>query len=124
MEMKPLLPALLLFATPLHAESIKYWSYKSQDSDPPSYVELHEPKAPNAVATVTFKNANVHSMNETFSLTYEGLTVKFLFDWQYMGSQDERLTVEPPPGYIAVPYEIVVPEHGIDYVHIYKWEGM
>lgn len=122
--MKPLLPALLFLATPLHAESIKYWSYKSKDSDPPSYVELHEPKAPNAVATVTFLNDTVHSTDEKFDLTYDGLTVTFLFDWQFDGTHDERLTVLPPEGYVAVPSEVIVPEGDTATIHIYKWEGM
>ena len=121
--MKPLLP-LLLIATPLNAESLKAWSYKSNDSDPPSFVRIHEPTVPDAFATVTFRNANVHSQDETFSLTYEGIRVMFQFDWQNMGTQDERLTVEPPPGYVAIPYEIVVPENETGVVHIYKWEGM
>jgi hypothetical protein len=121
---KPLLLPLLLVATPLHAENIKKWSFALTSTEAPSYVHLHEPMVSGAVATVTFRNANVHSMDETFTLTYAGLDVYFLFDWQYMGTQDERLTVEPPPGYVAVPYEIVVPENGVDYVHIYKWEGM
>jgi hypothetical protein len=41
-----------------------------------------------------------------------------------MDTQSERLTVEPPEGYVAVPYEIVVDEDDVGYVHIYKWEGM
>jgi len=119
---KPYLLPLLLAATPLHAEtSIRQWEAPMSME---SYVELHEPTVPKAVATVTFKNSTVHSTDETFSLTYEGLVVGFIFDWQYMDTHSERLTVEPPEGYVAIPYEIVVDEDDVGYVHIYKWEGM
>jgi len=116
-----LLP-LLLAATPLCAEnSLREWEGPSSME---SYVEVHEPTVPGAVVSITFKNSTVHSSNETFVLTYDGIAIRFLFDWEYMGTKAERLTVEPPEGYVAVPYEIVVPEFETGYVHIYKWEGM
>jgi len=119
---KPYLLPLLLAATPLRAENaLREW-----DSPPgmESYVEVHEPTVPGAVVSITFKNSTVHSSDETFVLTYDGIAIRFLFDWEYMGTKSERLTVEPPEGYVAVPYEIVVPEFETGYVHIYKWEGM
>lgn len=112
----------LLLATPLHAESIKTWEYPISPAR--SYVEVHAPTAPNAVATVTFLNDTVHSTDEKFDLTYDGLTVTFLFDWQFDDTHDERLTVLPPEGYVAVPSEVIVPEGDTATIHIYKWEGM
>lgn len=114
--------AAILAATPLHAESIKTWEFEISAAR--SYVELHAPTVPGAVATVTFLNDVVHSTDERFDLTWNDLQVTFLFDWQYDDTHDERLTVLPPEGYVAVPSEVIVPEGDTAVVHIYKWEGM
>ena len=121
---KPYLLPLLLIATPIHAQSLKVWEDSVSGSNLNSTLELHEPTDPAAVATVTFRNETVHSGDEQFTLTYDGLTVLFLFDWQFNDSQAERVTIEPPDGYVARPYEIVVSEGQTAVAHIYKWEGM
>lgn len=113
-----------LIASPASAQSLKTWGYSYEGIPDASYIELHDPKAPNAVATLTFKNDIVHSQDETFSLHWQGIGVSVEFDWQYQDTHDERLIVTPPDGYIAVPSEIVVPEGATDIVHIYKWQGM
>lgn len=108
-------------ALPASAESIKEWVGIGETS----YVELHEPTDPNAVATVTFANRPVHHSDDQFTLTYEGLEVTFGMAWGYhSGRREETLTIYPPAGYIAVPPELDLDEWVTDEAQIYKWQGM
>lgn len=108
-------------ALPASAESIKEWVGIGETS----YVELHEPTDPNAVATVTFSNRPVHSYDDEFTLVFEGLEVGFTMVWGFTkGRREETLTIYPPDGYIAVPSELDLDEWVTDEAHIYKWQGM
>lgn len=119
------LPFIAIFAaSQAPAQSLKIWQDMMSGSNLTSTIELHQPTDPAAVATVTFRNETVHATDEQFTLTFEGITVLFLFDWQYMDGSEERVTIEPPDGYIARPYEIIVPEGETAVAHIYKWNGM
>ena len=89
-----------------------------------SHVDLNEPTAPNAVATVTFLNTKVHDQDYNFSLEYKDLEVGFVLDYQYLDTEAEKLIVYPPDGYVAVPPEITTYEDEQLEVHIYEWQGM
>lgn len=89
-----------------------------------SFVEVHEPTDPAAVATVTFRNAQVHTQDEEFTLTFNDIEVYFLMDFQHNSQHAEKLTVIPPDGYIAIPGEILVWENEEQIVHIYEWRGL
>lgn len=80
-----------------------------------STVQIHAPTQPGAVACITFKNEPVHNSDETFSLTWEGVTASIIFDWQVGGGQNEALTITASDGLVAVPYELSVAEgaHGV-----------
>jgi hypothetical protein len=113
--------ALALFASPASAETIREWHGVGETS----YVEIHEPTAPNAVATVTFANRPVHNQDEQFVLTFDGIEVRFGMRWGYhSGRREETLTIYPPDGYIAVPPELDLDEWVTDEAQIYLWEGM
>lgn len=110
-----------LLVSPVWAESIKEWNGVGEVS----YVELHEPTDPNAVATVTFANRPVHSYDDEFTLVFEGLEVGFTMVWGFtQGRREETLTIYPPDGYIAVPPELDLDEWVTDEAQIYKWQGM
>lgn len=72
-----------------------------------------------AEAEVVFLNSEIHSLeSETFTLTLDGLTVTVTITPDRAYGQPDLMTVEPPPGYIAVPPELVVPEEGVGRVLI------
>lgn len=85
-----------------------------------SWVELHEPTEPGAMATLTFENRQVHQDSEGFALTHDGMSVQIELEWQADGTQAERLTITPPEGYIAVPRSLQVDENTIGVAHIYS----
>ena len=108
--------ALALMASPAFAEPSRHvWL---PDTESPAYVELHAPEAPGAVASVTFQNREVHSGDETFSLTFNGLTINVELAWNF-GGTDEVITVTPPAGYVAAPRSISVGENTRQTLHIY-----
>lgn len=110
-----------LIASGAHAETVKQWGHHPAAT---STAEIHEPTDPAAFATITFRNEEVHGRDEAFVLTWEGVEVTLMLDWQADGTQAERLMVYPPEGFIAVPPEIVVGEGSSDEVQIYEWAGM
>lgn len=86
-----------------------------------SWIEIHAPAVADAVATVTFKNEPVHSADQTFDLSWQGVTVTVVFDWDADGQPAERITVLPPEGYVAQPPEIDAPEGATVEIHIISW---
>ena len=111
--------ALLCLPTLAEAESKRVWHGGMSE---PSVVELHEPTSLSAAATLTFRNTEVHSADDVFSLTWDGITVSVGFEFNADGGS-ERVTVEAPDGYVAVPRSITVPESRSDVIHIVKWSG-
>jgi len=112
---------LWLLSSPADAaEASRSWPGAGQES----HVTLHAPTAPDAVASVTFHNEEVHSADETFALTWQGIAVTVEFDWNHNDIAAERITVYPPQGYIAVPPRLTVDEGEAQTLHIMKWEGM
>ena len=114
----------LALAAPAHAESQKVWPGYPGSNHQPSIMEIGEPTVPNAVATVTFDNQPVHWESESFALTWEQITVAVQFDWNVDRLGSERITIQPPDGYVAVPRVLYVGEDVFGVVHIYAWEGM
>ena len=109
----------VLIATPAAADSVKAWGAPSNQSK----LEMHAPTAPDAVATLTFENREVHAGKDEFTLTFDGLTVfvEFGFNVDSLGS--ERVTVYAPDGYVAVPPSITVQENDTGEIHIVEWVG-
>jgi len=89
-----------------------------------SYVKIHEPTDLSAVATVTFYNTYTHQGNETFTITWNDITVGVEIQWNVDSVGSERITVTPPQGYIAVPPELDVNEEAYGEIQIYKFFGM
>jgi hypothetical protein len=108
----------LLFALPASAETQHLWAggYSS--------IAIQPTDAPGAVAQIVFDNKTVHSDRlERFDLTLDGLTVT-VEALVGRGLTPDRMTVLVPPGYLADPPEIDVPENEIGRVLIYEWVGL
>lgn len=115
-------PALLFsvaLAVPCAAQDRHSWGGAFYQST----ITLQPTDAPGAVAEVVFDNRTVH-VDEfaTFDLTLDGLTVT-VEALVGRGLTPDRMTVIPPPGYIADPPEIDVPEEQIGRVLIREWLG-
>jgi len=119
------LALIALLAAPAAAqENIHVWPGTVGSDYIPSTIELHDPRAPNAVASLTFHNTEVHSTAEEMTLTWHNIVVQITVAWNDGPMGEETLTITPPPGYVAVPPELTVRERGQDMTHIYKFEGM
>lgn len=108
----------LLCALPASAETQHLWAggYSS--------IVIQPTDAPGAVAKIVFDNKTVHSDKlERFDLTLDGLTVS-VEALVGRGLTPDRMTVLVPPGYIAEPPEIDVPEDGVGVILIYEWIGL
>lgn len=90
-----------------------------------THARLGEPTSPEAVATLTYRNRGMNSQhdNGSYSVTWQGLTVTFDYRWNDGGSED-RITVEAPEGYVAVPRTLSLPEESTGEIQIIKWVGM
>lgn len=108
-----------LAASPAGADTVKEWGFGDV-----SRVEIHAPTAPNAVATVTFQNRMVHSHDDDFFLTFDGIEVGFRLIWGGRDREEETLLIYPPDGFVAVPPELDLRENVTDEAQIYLWEGM
>ena len=115
--------AVALMATPAMAENQRTWLDHSPNGYGPSTITLAEPRAPNAVATLTFINTKVHGADETFELSWSGIEVTVHFEWNANGGPQERIEVEAPPGYVAVPRWLDVGEDATGFVDIIRYEG-
>lgn len=74
-----------------------------------------------AEAEVVFLNTELHSLeSETFELTLDGLTVTVTITPDRAYGQPDLMTVEPPPGFIAIPPELIVPENAAGRIVIYQ----
>lgn len=117
---------IFLFSVALYAEnnypSVKHWDQHAMDRfTGRSTLEIHEPTNPAAFATITFYNTEVHYADEDFYLSYEGEDFKIYFDWAYDGMRAERVTPIPPPGFIAIPEEMIVEEGQTKEIQIYRY---
>lgn len=115
--------ALATLATSAQADAQKLWPGNFASNHLPSTVTIHEPMAEGATATVTFKNQVVHNKDETFSLDWEGIAITVHFDWQADDTAAERISIDAPDGYVAVPRAVTVDEQQTGTIHIYKYLG-
>lgn len=80
---------------------------------PDTYIQIKPTSVPGAEAEVVFLNTSIHPLpTETFVINLDGLEVEVLFERDVEGISDS-FTVTPPPGFIAIPQELVVPENGV-----------
>jgi len=112
--------ALCLIATPVAAQDSRVWS---GFGGPDSVLSIHAPTSPDAIATVTFDNTNVHAGNDAFSLTYLDITVGVEFGFNVDALGSESVTIYPPDGYAAIPSTITVREDDTGVVQIVEWIG-
>ena len=115
--------ALALMASTAMAESTRTWPDHMAGPEGDSYVTIHEPTVEHAAATVTFQNRHVHSGDDTFPLTFGDITITVSLDFNVDALGSERLTIEPPAGYIAVPRTIDVKEDEALMVQIIEYLG-
>ena len=113
--------AAAILATPAAADSKRVWHGPSASGA--STIEIHAPTQPDSVATVTFKNTTVHSGDETFPLSWDGIDITVQFDWDADGTWAEAITITAPPGLVAIPYRLVVPEDETGTVQIKRYIG-
>lgn len=74
-----------------------------------------------AEAEVVFLNTELHDLpSETFDLTLGDLTVSVTITPDRAYGQPDRFTVTPPPGFIAIPPELIVPENAAGRIVIYQ----
>lgn len=114
---------LALMASPAMAESTRTWPDHMAGPEGDIYVTIHEPTVEHAVATVTFQNSHVHSGDDTFALTFGEITIIVSLDFNVDALGSERLTVEPPAGYVAVPRSIDVKEDEALMIQIIEYLG-
>ena len=115
--------ALALMASTAMAESTRNWPDHMAGPEGDSYVTIHEPTVEHAAATVTFQNRHVHSGDDEFPLTFGDITIIVSLDFNVDALGSERLTIEPPAGYVAVPRTIDVKEDEALMVQIIEYLG-
>ena len=81
-------------------------------------VEIGPPKAPGAVASITFYDDYVHTGNETLALVQDGLTVTMEVKF-FPGAPGEELHLNPSEGYFAWPEVLSPGEWQTGLSHIY-----
>ena len=105
---------LLLLSSPAVAQDTYTWDDRTRATLQPSNIV-------GAEAEVVFLNTELHSLeSETFELTLDGLTVTVTITPDRAYGQPDLMTVEPPPGFIAIPPELIVPEDGVGRIVIYE----
>lgn len=125
------LPCQLALATALlvagafsaEAGDTRIWPGHTGSGFQDSFVKMHAPIRPDAVACITFKNEPVHAHDETFSLTWEGVTASIDFDWQANDLGNEALTITAPEGLVAVPWQLSVAEGASDVSCLHPYLG-
>lgn len=87
-----------------------------------SLVTLQPTDHPGAVAEIEFENNAVNGPadNSTFTLTLNEMEVRVEYTWNAEGGQNDRITVEPPEGFVAVPRTLDVTEHTTGVVHLFS----
>lgn len=95
------------------------WAGDTYEWDDRTRATLQPSNVVGAQAEVVFLNTELHSLaSETFTLTLDGLTVTVTITPDRAYGQPDLMTIEPPPGFIAVPPELSVPEEGVGRVLI------
>ena len=111
------LVAAAFLAMPASAETTHGWAGGY------SHITIRPTTAPGAVAEVIFANRTVHSDDDlTFSLTLDGLTVD-VHALVGRGLTPDRITVEAPEGYLAIPASLDVAEEKDGVILLYRYLG-
>lgn len=106
--------AALLCATAAGADTRREW----HGGPSHSWIELHAPTSPGAVASITFHDQPVHTGDETFTLTLDGLDVTVSIE--HMGAlPGEIVEMTAPDGYVVVPPVLQPGEHQTGTAHVY-----
>jgi len=88
-----------------------------------THITIQPTSQPGAVAEVVFSNTDIHVFGrEVFDLTLGDITVTVVYEMNVNGA-DDRFTVTPPPGYLAIPETLVVPEEGAGVIFVFQ-DGM
>jgi hypothetical protein len=96
------------------AEQTRRWNDQT-------HITIQETAQPGAVAEVVFANQNIHTeLAEEFDLTLGDITVTVRFERDVDASASDRFTVTPPPGYLAIPESLVVPENGAGVIFLFE----
>ena len=92
------------FVTPVIAADTVTWRDKT-------FAQIRPTDAKGAVAEIFYHNENVNDAthNGDYTIDLDGLEVGIRFHWDARGAED-RITVTPPDGYIAVPDTLTLPE--------------
>lgn len=92
------------FSTAFAADTYR-WNHET-------FVTIQPSSRPGVEAEVHFVNTDIHDQPYfSFDLDLDGLVVTVLVEINTSGA-DDTMTVVPPDGYIAIPTEVTVPEHG------------
>lgn len=119
--MKRIATALAILAAPAIAQdtvTIGPAGYR------PTTVTMQDSAHPGAVAEIVFENrpTNGPHNNGKYSLSHGGIDVSIRFEWDMLG-RDDGIEVTVPPGFLAVPPILAVPEGGVGTVLIFSDEG-
>jgi hypothetical protein len=88
-------------------------------------VRIQPTEEPGAVAEIRYDNAEINSPGDvgSYSVTLDGITVQLEFGFNTAPGGQDSITVTPPPGFIAIPETLTLPEGGSGVVYLYS-EGL
>ena len=88
-------------------------------------VRIQPTEEPGAVAEIRYDNAEINNPGDvgSYSVTLDGITVQLDFGFNVAPGGQDSITVTPPPGFIAIPETLTLPEGGSGVVYLYA-EGM
>jgi len=118
---------LVLLASPALADPVAViGTHPLHTQKTATHVHLHEPTDPAAVATLSCHNRGVNGPSDsgTYRVEWQGIAVTVEYEWNADDTQSDRITVEAPEGYAAVPRTLDLGEEQRGQVQIIKWEGM
>jgi len=119
--------ALTLCACPAFADPVAViGKHPLHTQKTATHVHLHAPTDPAAVATLSCHNRGVNGPwdSGTYEVEWQGLSVTVDYEWNADDTQADRITVEAPEGYAAVPRVLDLPEERRGEVQIIKFVGM
>lgn len=97
------------------------WASDTYEWDDQTRVTIQPTNVVGAEAEVVFLNTELHDLpSETFDLTLGDLTVSVTITPDRAYGQPDHFTVTPPPGFFAIPPELIVPENAAGRIVIYE----
>lgn len=117
-----LVAAYLAGVCPAFAEQVIWPRANGND---PAWMELRETHEPGAIAELEFNNTAVHTVHHvgwyTISHEHQGRVVEIQVRFYLNVGPDasERLQIVPPPGYVAIPDNLVIKDgdSGTSYIY-------